>query len=302
MLEGKLLVRPMFIGLCVVLLSMIFSPSNVFAQEVEQPVPTILPDSIFYGLKLAIENIQEAFTLQEERRAELMLKHAEERDHEAIGLEKQGKTIPLDKLKEIQAKKLMKAEEIIRRLEARQIMIEEQQKELENRQELQGAQSEQERMRIMIQQQEEARQDKGALIETDLSKKPSLIEPTTPFRTEKPLTIRPVDDIKESDDDQTILEKLQIRLENTFSTSEITEIRAKFAELRAEDNIEEKTLLAQQLDDQVNNPIVSIACLGRVNTLSLSLAVDPVKEIQEQCPILRPIPTEDLRTLSNNVG
>lgn len=293
----------MFIGLSIGLLPMIFTPSNIFAQEINEiQTPTVLPDSIFYGLKIAIENIQEAITFQEEKRAELMLKHAEERDREAIGLERQGKIIPLDKLKEIQAKKLMKAEEIIKRLEVKQIAIEERQKEQENRQELQGAQSEQERMRIMIQQQEEEREEKRNIIETDLQEKTRLIEPTTRFPTEKPLTIRPVEDIKENDDEQTVLEKLQIRLENTFSTSEITEIRAKFAEVRAEDDIEEKTILAQQLDDKVNNPIVSIACFGRVNTLSLSLAVDPVKEIQEQCPMLRPIPTEDLRALSKRVG
>ena len=300
MMERELLKSPMFIGLYMVVLSMIFSPHLVFAQTDGQSRPTILPDNILYGLKIAIENIQEALTTQDEKRAELMLKHAEERDREAVELESQGKSIPLEKLKEIQGQKLMRAEEIIQRLEARQNTDDKEQKGLELRQELQKASNDIERSKIMTEQKELERSDEAKVIEPDLSKKPKLIESSMQFRSEKPITITAVEDIKDSDDQNTVLEKLKIRLDNSFSGSEITEIRAKFSELRQEDDLLKKKMLAQQLDEKINNPMVSISCFGRVNTFSIAQAPDPVKELQEQCLILKAVQTDQLRKMADS--
>ncbi len=48
--------------------------------------------------------------------------------------------------------------------------------------------------------------------------------------------------------------------------------------------------------------MISITCFGAVSTLSLAQADDPVADLQEQCPILRPIPTEELRDVANGLG
>jgi len=289
----------MFIGITfvVVVSLVVFSPSIAFAQE-DGSRPAILPDSIFYGIKLAIENIQEAFTLQDDRKAELILKHAEERDREAEELERQGKTIPIDRLKAIQAEKIMRAELIIVRLEGiektRQDLVE----QAQLRQEEFRATSEEERFRIQQQQIEIAQ--RPSLIEPDLSR-PSLIEGQMQRVSEQPIQIVPVEDITDRDDSSEIVQKLRDRLTNAFTSSEITEIRSRFSELRLEQDPVRKVFLADMLDDQVNNPIISITCFGSVDTLRLSLAVDPVKDLQEQCPILRPIPTDQLRNLANGL-
>ena len=288
----------LFIGTLSIIGFLVFSPHLAYAQEGEtappESRPTILPDSPFYGIKLAIENLRETFTLQDERRAELILKHAEERDREASELERQNKMIPLERLKAIQAEKLRKAEELILRLENIQSLKDQKQKELEERRELAQAKTDDERVMIQIKQKER----ESNLIEPEIGSF-KIIEPETRRVAEKPIMILPVEDIDEDDDEREILTKLRDRLENSFSGTEITQIRAEFAELREEDDPETKILLAQQLDEKVNNPLVSISCFGRVNTLSLSLATDPVKELQEQCPILRTFDTEDVRNVVN---
>lgn len=286
----------LFIGVLSIIGVMVFSPHLVYAQEaIDQP--SILPDSPFYGIKLAIENLQEAFTFQDERLAELLLKHSEERDLEAQALESQGKTIPLDQLKRIQSEKLMRAEQIILKLERAQNILDQQQIAFEERRELAQASTEEERIAIQMQQRARALSEQSNLIEPRIGM--GLIEPNTIRIADRPVVIVRVDDIEESDEQSTILMKLRQRLENSFSTSEITEIRAKFAELRAETDIDRKQDLATNLDDRVNNPLVSITCFGRVDTLSLSLAIDPVRELQEQCPILRTFDTELVRVIVN---
>lgn len=289
----------MFIGILsfVVVSLLVFSPSNAFAQE-DRSTPTILPDSIFWGIKLAIENIQEAFTFQDDRKAELILKHAEERDREAEELERQGKMIPIERLKAIQAEKIMRAEEIIIRLEGIEKTRQDRIEQAQLRQEEFRATSEEERFRIQQQQIEIAK--RPSLIEPDLSR-PSLFEGQMQRLSEQPIQILPVEDIKDTDEPSDIVKKLRDRLTNAFTTSEITEIRARFSELRAEEDPVRKVFLADMLDDQVNNPIISITCFGSVDTLRLSLAVDPVSDLQEQCPILRPIPTDQLRNLANGL-
>lgn len=294
MMERKIK-YPVFIGMFIAML--VFSPPLAFAQQ--ESIPAVLPDSFFYNFKLLIENIQETFTLQEDRKAELLLKHAEERDIEARALEAQGKMIPLERLKQIQADKIMKAEQIIIRLEQVNAQLVESQQERAERQLVLQAQSEAERIQI-LQRIEDAKA------------RPDFLEPTTDRvtifesqfiqRAETPIEILPVEDIKDTDEVSVILQKLRDRLTNAFTTSEITEIRADFQELRDETDLVRKRLLADQLDAEVNNVIVSITCFGKVDTFALSIAPDPVIELQEQCPILRPIPDDQLRRLANGVG
>ncbi len=280
---------------------MVFSPQIAYAQTTDRPAPAILPDSIFYNFKLQIENFQELITLQEDRKAELLLKHAEERDREALELERQGKMIPIDVLKRILSHKIMRAEEIIVRLENAVTVRQEVLDARDLRQEEFQARTEQER--FQIQQQQRERDQRPTLIEPSL--RPSLIESDVqgiPTRPEQPIEIFAVEDIKDTDQPDEIVLKLRDRLENAFTTSEITQIRARFTELRIEDDPIRRELLANALDEQVNNPIVSITCFGNVDTLRLSLAVDPVRELQDQCPILRTMSTEDLKSFVNGVS
>lgn len=277
--------------------AVVFSPQIAYAQT-DDSAPVILPDSIFYGFKLSIENFQELITVQEDRKAELLLKHAEERDREALELERQSKAIPIDRLKAIQADKIMRAEEIIVKLENIVTIREEIQEERDLRQEEFKARTEAER--FQIQQQQRERDQRPTLIEPSF--KPSLIEKNVPLRPENPIEIKPVDDIRETDQPDEVVLKLRDRLENAFTTSEITEIRAKFTQLRMEDDPVQREILADRLDETVNHPVVSITCFGNVDTLRLSLAVEPVRELQEQCPILRTMATEDLKRLANSVG
>lgn len=296
MMERKSFNCALFIGMLSIFGVMVFSPHIVYGQE-EIRSPSILPDSPFYGLKLAWENIRETFTLQDEQKAELILKHSEERDIEALALERQGKSIPLDKLKAIQSEKIKKAEVIILKLERAQNIIDQKEDALEERRELAQATNEQERIAIQMKQRAQERSDSSNLIEPRTNM--GLLEPETPRIADRPVKILPVDEIRDNDDKKTILMKLRDRLENSFATSEVTEIRAKFAELREESDPVRKEVLAKQLDEKVNNPMVSITCLGNVKTLSLSLAVDPVRELQQQCPVLRAFDTELVRDVVN---
>jgi hypothetical protein len=275
MMERRSINYTLLIGTLSILGVMVFSPHLVYAQE-DTSRPTILPDSPFYGIKLAIENLQETFTFQDERRAEL---------------------IPLERLKAIQAEKLRRAEVIIRQLEANQNIIDQREFLAEERRELAQATNDEERVAIQMQQRARELAENRVLIEPKIGM--GLIEPSIARVSDVPITVVLVEDIQEDDDQRTILTKLRQRLENSFSTSEVTEIRAKFAELREESDLERQEILADQLDDQVNNPIVSITCFGFVDTLSLARADDPIENLQEQCPILRPFDTEMVRDVIN---
>lgn len=280
-----------FIGMILVFL--IFSPTSIYAQQ-DQRLPSILPDSPFYGIKLAIENIQEAFTFQDARRAELILKHAEERDLEALALERLGKEIPLVRLKEIQADKIMKAEEIIIRLDRAQNIVEQRQQVLDDRSAIAQATTNQER--IQIQRQQQLRDQEMNLIET--TDRVRLIELDRP--ADRPIVILQVEKILDTDDERTQIEKLKDRLQNAFSSSELTEIRAKFAEIRNEEDFDRKVRLANILDEQINNPLVSISCFGRINTLTIALSDEPVKALQDQCMILKAMDTELLTRIATD--
>jgi len=288
----------LFVGMFLAIV--VFSSPIAFAQETQIPIPAVLPDSFFYNFKLAIETLQEIITLQEDRRAELLLKHAEERDIEARALEVLGRNIPIERLKEIQADKIMKAEIIILRLEGVQRTIDDREELIAERDFISQATTEVERLRL--QEQQRMFEDRAPqFIERDLSK-PDIIEGQMLQRSTLPIEILPVEDIKDTDEPSLILQKLRDRLVNAFTTSQITELRAEFQELRLETDPERKRFLADQLDKEVNNPIVSITCFGTVDTFSLSVAPNPIDELQEQCPILRPIPDDQLQKLADGFG
>ncbi len=278
MMERESSKSPLIIGFVFVSL-LVFSPQIVFAQTTS--APTILPDNVFWGLKLFIENLQENITFNEPLRAEIILKHIEERDREALELERRGLMIPLDRLEMIRQEKIAKAEFIIQKLERAQNQQDALEQMFDDRREQALATTETDRIQIIRSQQLQSPIIGGVFI------------------AERPIGFVPVEDITETDTDRDILTKLKTRLENSFDGSQITDIRAKFAELRLETDFERKQFLADQLDEEVNNPLVSITCFGRVNTLSLSLATDPIVELQDQCPVLRAFDTELVRDVAD---
>jgi len=277
MMERESYKSPLIIGFIFASL-LVFSPQIVFAQTTS--APTILPDNAFWGLKLFIENLQENITFNEPLRAEIILKHIEERDREALELERRGLTIPLDRLEMIRQEKIAKAEFIIQKLERALEQQETLEQMFADRSELAQATTESDRIQII----------------RDQKLQPPIVGGVP---IDRPIGFVPVEDINESDTDRDILTKLKTRLENSFDGSQITEIRAKFTELRLEEDFERKQVLADELDEEVNNPLVSITCFGRVDTLSLSLATDPIVELQDQCPVLRAFDTELVRDVAN---
>ncbi len=277
MMERESRKSPLIIGFIFASL-LVFSPQIVFAQTMS--APTILPDNAFWGLKLFIENLQENITFNEPLRAEIILKHIEERDREALELERRGLMIPLDRLEMIRQEKIAKAEFIIQKLERAQSQQETLEQMFADRSELAQATSESDRVQIL----------------RDQKLQPPIVGGVP---IDRPIGFVPVADINESDTDRDILTKLKTRLENSFDGAEITDIRAKFTELRLEEDFERKQVLADELDEEVNNPLVSITCFGSVNTLSLSLASDPIVELQDQCPVLRAFDTELVRDVAN---
>ena len=114
-----LTMRNSFLILAILGIVAIF-PQYAFGQvgdTLMQPNVGILPDSPFYNFKLFFENLQEAFTLNQERRAEIILEHAELRRAEVDILEFRMIPIP-ERVIEIHDEKIAKAVEIIERLEA----------------------------------------------------------------------------------------------------------------------------------------------------------------------------------------
>jgi len=277
MMERESYKSPLIIGFIFASL-LVFSPQIVYAQTMS--APTILPDNAFWGLKLFIENLQENITFNESLRAEIILKHIEERDREALELERRGLMIPLERLEMIRQEKIAKAEFIIQKLERAQNQQETLEQMFADRSELAQATTESDRVQILRDQQLQPPIVGGVPID-------------------RPIGFVPVADINESDTDRDILTKLKTRLENSFDGAQITDIRAKFTELRLEKDFERKQVLADQLDEEVNNPLVSITCFGRVDTLSLSLATDPIVDLQDQCPVLRAFDTELVRDIAN---
>jgi len=187
--------------------------------------------------------------------------------------------IPLERLEMIRQEKIAKAEFIIQKLERAQSQQETLEQMFADRSELAQA-TESDRVQILRDQQ----------------LRPPIVGGVP---IDRPIGFVPVKDINESDTDREVLSKLKTRLENSFDGSQITEIRAKFTELRLEEDFERKQILADELDEEVNNPLVSITCFGRVDTLSLSLATDPIVDLQDQCPVLKAFDTELVRDIAN---
>jgi hypothetical protein len=108
--------------------------------------------------------------------------------------------------------------------------------------------------------------------------------------------------ISDVDSDQTKINKLRDRLQLAFSDRQVSDIKLKFNDVVTEEDAVKRRILAQQLDEEVNNPIVNLSCFGRINTLEIADSVDPVEKLQEQCLFLKPIPTEQLRRIMQNAG
>ncbi len=98
------------------LLSLLFLPSPIFAQE-ETTNPSLLPGSRFYFLKDWSERISLFFTFDEEEKIEKRLLFAQERldEIEALGENVDEETI--EKLKARYEEHMIKAEEIAKRRE-----------------------------------------------------------------------------------------------------------------------------------------------------------------------------------------
>src|SRR3990167_10024196 len=77
----------------------------------------ILPDSPLYNFKLFAENISEGFTFNDLKRAELKLKHAEERTKEIEALMSEKKVVPQNVVDD-KEKKIKDADAIIAKIEA----------------------------------------------------------------------------------------------------------------------------------------------------------------------------------------
>jgi len=237
--------------LLVLVSAIVILPQNSFGQVADRDVG-ILPDSPFYNFKLFWENLQEGFTFNEERRAELILEHAEIRKAEVDLLELRGIPIP-ERILQLHDEKIERARLIIETLEAglppqpvsavRQIIID---------------QSE-----------------------------------------DRPIVTSPLQKIQDIDSDQTIVDKLRERLSFALSDNQIIEIKEAFQELREEEDPQIREELAKDIDDEVNNPIVNISCLGRISSLDIADSPDPVGTLQDQCAFLKPIPTDQLRIFLN---
>ncbi len=89
-----------------VLLVLLVSTAPAFAQtnsteQTDSPKPTIFPDSPFYGLKLAIENLQTAFTFNDTEKAKFEMKLAQERLTEIKTMLDKGDSSAAQKAKEV---------------------------------------------------------------------------------------------------------------------------------------------------------------------------------------------------------
>lgn len=86
------------------------------------------------------------------------------------------------------------------------------------------------------------------------------------------------------------------RINIAFDKAEISEIRKDFQDLRNEQDTLVKQQLAVDLDQRLNERTdVRIACFGGIDTLSIAISPEPIREIRENCPILNIFPEEEIR-------
>lgn len=108
--------------------------------------------------------------------------------------------------------------------------------------------------------------------------------------------------ISDTDSEGTKIRKLQERLQLAFSDRQVSDIKLKFNEVVTELDVEKRRILAERLDNQVNTSIINLSCFGTINTLEIADSIDPVRELQDQCLVLRSIPTDELRRIMQNAG
>ncbi len=223
----------------------VFFP-HAYAQTTNADVG-ILPDSPFWGFKIFFENLQESFTFNDERRAELILEHAEVRRAEVDILERRMISIPNDVIIN-HDEKIKRAQEIILKLE-------------------QGL--------------------------------PTRTTPTVSQlqidQSEEISDVRLLQRIDDTDTRETIIDKLRDRLTLAFTDNQVIEIKRDFQELQDEDDPVTRKMLADELDSEVNNPIVNVSCLGFIDTLSIADSPNPVATLQDQCLFLKSMPLDELR-------
>jgi len=170
----------------------------------------ILPDSPLYNFKLFAEDISESFTFDDLKRAELKLKHAEERTKEIETLMSEKKVVPQNVVDD-KEKKIKDADAIIAKIEA-----------------------------------SEGKHDSG------------------------------------------FLDSLRQKLMVAFKQVEVDQVRADYARLISEDDVEKRKQLAEGLDARVNTPSITILCLGKLSSQQIASADSPTDELKRQCPILVP--------------
>jgi len=108
--------------------------------------------------------------------------------------------------------------------------------------------------------------------------------------------------ILDTDSDETKIIKLKERLRLAFSDRQVSDIKLKFNEVVTERDVEKRRILAERLDNQVNTSIINLSCFGRINTLEIADSIDPVRELQDQCLLLKAITTDELRRIMQNAG
>jgi len=224
----------------------VFFP-HAYAQTTNADVG-ILPDSPFWGFKVFFENLQESFTFNDERRAELILEHAEVRRAEVDILERRMISIPEDVIIN-HDEKIARAQEIILRLE------------------------------------------QGLPPRT-----PSSVSQLQIDQSEDRIgDVRLLQRIEDTDTRETIIDKLRDRLTLAFTDNQVIEIKRDFQDLQDEEDPLLRKMLADELDSEVNNPIVNLSCLAFIDTLSIADSPNPVATLQDQCLFLRSMPLDELR-------
>jgi hypothetical protein len=84
----------------IVMVALLLTMAPVFAQEADLPDPGVTPGSVLYGLDKALERIELALSRGSERKAQVHLKHANERLAEIKVLSEEGDTTHIDEAEE----------------------------------------------------------------------------------------------------------------------------------------------------------------------------------------------------------
>jgi hypothetical protein len=109
MLRGLALIALIFSLLLCSTMAQTVASTDSLVDDVPEYQGTLGPDSIFYGMKLAMENLDEAFTADETERMEKMMVHAELRISETKTMLKYREVTSADRAMEAYQEKLNQA-------------------------------------------------------------------------------------------------------------------------------------------------------------------------------------------------